>query len=102
MTSKEAIETLFDLLCEREHTNSEHSFWLKLYQEVREDLEAFEIIWNHRLDVWEIECLFDRYPDVDDAMTYLNARLNTYDQLCREEVEELKKWIKKKELDNDK
>lgn len=44
MKSKEALETLFDLLCEREHTNSEHSFWLKLYQEAKKDLEVLEIL----------------------------------------------------------
>jgi len=34
MTGKEALKTLFDILCEREHTNSEHNFYLKLYQKV--------------------------------------------------------------------
>lgn len=44
MTSKEALEDLFDLLCEREHTNSEHSFWLKLYNTIEQDLEFFETL----------------------------------------------------------
>lgn len=44
MTSEEALEALFDLLCEREHTNSEHTFWLKLYQEVKKDLKVLEIL----------------------------------------------------------
>lgn len=47
---EEALDLLFDLLCEREHTNSEHNFWLKLYQEVRETCkkaEAFDIIISH-------------------------------------------------------
>lgn len=57
MTSKESLETLFDLLCEREHTNSEHSFWLKLYQEVKEDLDLLETFEKHLViddnnDVW--------------------------------------------------
>ena len=66
---------------------------------IEKDLDVLEIIYNHRLDMWEIECLFDRYSNINDAMTYLNSMLNTYDQLCREEVEELKEWIKNKELE---
>lgn len=44
MTSKEALETLFDVACNREHTNSEHSFWLKAYRVIKNDLEVLEII----------------------------------------------------------
>ena len=44
MTSKEALESLFNLLCEREHTNSEHCFWLKLYNTIEQDLEFFETL----------------------------------------------------------
>lgn len=44
MTSKEALETLFEILCEREHTNSEHNFWLKLFNDVAKDLEILEFI----------------------------------------------------------
>lgn len=44
MTSKEALEDLFDLLCEREHTNSEHSFYLKLYNIIKQDLEILKIL----------------------------------------------------------
>lgn len=44
MTSKEALETLFEILCEREHTNSEHNFWLKLFNDVARDLEILEIL----------------------------------------------------------
>lgn len=46
MKSKESLEDLFDLLCEREHTNSEHSFWLKLYQIVEKDLEKPQELYN--------------------------------------------------------
>lgn len=46
ITSEEALEDLFDLLCEREHTNSEHTFWLKLYQEVKKDLEVLDCFLN--------------------------------------------------------
>jgi len=44
MTSKEALKTLFDLLCERKHTYSEYDFWLKLYQTVKEDLNTLECV----------------------------------------------------------
>lgn len=44
MNGEGALETLFDLLCEREHTNSEHNFWLKLYQEVKRDLKVLDTL----------------------------------------------------------
>jgi len=34
----ECLETLFDITCEREHTNSEHSFWLKNYNTIKQAL----------------------------------------------------------------
>lgn len=53
MTSKEinqqfieepikALNALFELLCEGEHTYSEHNFWLKLHQIVAEALEKLD------------------------------------------------------------
>ena len=97
MTSSECLEAMFDIMCEREHTNSDHSFWLKMYNQVKKDLDALEIIYNHRLDLWELETLFDRFPNTKDAMNYLNDILNTYDALEVEEVELLGNWIKAKE-----
>lgn len=61
MTSKKALETLFEILCEREHTNSEHNFWLKLFNDVAKDLEVLEILKNilkiKKSDLYEFEII---------------------------------------------
>lgn len=44
--SKEALDVLFDIVCSREHTNSEHNYYLKLYNAIMDDLNALEIIAN--------------------------------------------------------
>ena len=55
----ESLKILFDLLCEREHTGSEHFFWEKQYNICKQSLikaqeqeKVLKIIINKDVSVW--------------------------------------------------
>lgn len=85
MTSKESLETLFDLLCERDHTNSEHNFYLKLYETVKEDLDVLEIL--KRL---LITSPYDAQETIGGALSFICG------VTCDEEDDDLiREWLEK-------
>ena len=85
--SLEALEDLFDLLCEREHTNSEHCFYLKLYNTIKKDLELSETLRPHLINVG-----IGKFDDVKD-----NELLHLKLTLSGKEYNTIKGW-----LENDK
>ena len=91
MDGKEALNTLFDLLCERTHTNSEHSFWLKQYNCVLNDLEVLEIL--KRID-W----LVFNNRDKNDFHWYIDTNKSMI--ITEEETNKLKEWLENMETNN--
>lgn len=87
MTSKEALKILFDILCEREHTNSEHNFWLKQYQTVEKDLDILEIIKNKRVDV----SFLSKLKSLDDYNSFIFFENDEI--LSQSEFNILKEWL---------
>lgn len=91
MTSKEALETLFDLVCEKEHTNSEHSFYLKTYNSVLKDLEILEIL-NKYLK-WNVYTASYTTSMNSKPKNYIHIDF-TVKEISNEEKELLKEYLK--------
>lgn len=91
MASKKSLETLFDILCEREHTNSEHNFWLKLYNDIEKNLEMLEIIKKYYdIDLF-YAFLFNEYLL---SFTEKTKTENTFDtSISKEDAEKIAKYF---------
>ena len=84
MKSKQALDTVFDLLCKRKH-KSEDNLWLKLYETIKEDLEILELLKELPFEIYQ-------NGGGDNWNWFIDTKQSF--KISEETARKLKRWLK--------
>ena len=83
MTSKQSLDTVFDLLCKRKH-KSEDNLWLKLYETIKEDLEILELLKELPFEIYQ-------NGGGDNRNWFIDTKQSL--KISEETARKLKRWL---------